>query len=238
MQQNEIYQRISEVYRDGRPVNHRYLSWQHCQLFFDAERKARRPNLDLCSLHLGFYLASWGMYRGSSFLLQKDYLVHKPVVECLLEEQWQPLFDTDRRILKGDTELPEQIWALAGNIRRHYHEAYAATKGREKKDEKDVSATLITKIMMGVMGCTPAYDEFVRACLRENNLTQRFGMKSLREVMSFISGHREVFLKAQDEMRYAGRKYPLMRLADMYFWQSGVAIVAREKSRKEAAKVQ
>lgn len=32
-------------------------------------------------MHLAFYLASWGMLRGSSFLLQKDYLIHNYFIE-------------------------------------------------------------------------------------------------------------------------------------------------------------
>ena len=44
------------------------------------------------SLHLAFYLASWGMCRGSSFLLQKDYKVLVPVVEEVLKSEYDCLF--------------------------------------------------------------------------------------------------------------------------------------------------
>ncbi|VEJ05791.1 Uncharacterised protein [Campylobacter lari] len=33
---------------------------------------------------LSFYLASWGMYRGSSFLLRYDYKIYKTILEELL----------------------------------------------------------------------------------------------------------------------------------------------------------
>ena len=46
--------------------NHRYLSWEHCYLMFSNEIQQANPNIDLLSLHLGFYLASWGMMRASS----------------------------------------------------------------------------------------------------------------------------------------------------------------------------
>ena len=32
------------------------------------------------------YLSSWGMYRGSSFLLQKDYKIHKPIIVEALKD--------------------------------------------------------------------------------------------------------------------------------------------------------
>lgn len=61
--------------------NGRYRSWEHCYKCFHDARNNSDPDYDYMSLQLAFYLASWGMYRGSSFLLQKDYKVHIPVVE-------------------------------------------------------------------------------------------------------------------------------------------------------------
>ncbi len=57
--------------------NHRYKSWEHCFKYFSQGKLDE----DIACLHLAFYLASWGMYRGSSFLLWKDYLVHREVVQ-------------------------------------------------------------------------------------------------------------------------------------------------------------
>ena len=65
----------------------RYLSWQHCYNAFTTNRGGLDENtFDYLALHLAFYLASWGMYRGSSFLLQKDYKVHIPVVKILITD--------------------------------------------------------------------------------------------------------------------------------------------------------
>ena len=66
---------------------HRFRSWEHCYSYFQG----RPTDCDLASLHLAFYLASWGMYRGSSFLLQKDYRVHCAVVEELLSSRCDTL---------------------------------------------------------------------------------------------------------------------------------------------------
>ena len=65
----------------------RYLSWEHCYKAFLENRDANDEQaIDHLALHLAFYLASWGMYRGSSFLLQKDYKVHIPVVKIIQEK--------------------------------------------------------------------------------------------------------------------------------------------------------
>jgi hypothetical protein len=50
--------------------HHRYRSWEHCYRYFRQRRHLRADrDIDHAALQLGFYLASWGMYRGSSFLL-------------------------------------------------------------------------------------------------------------------------------------------------------------------------
>ena len=48
----------------------RSCSWMHCRKAF-----LHRASLsdEVLALNLGFFLASWGMYRGGSFMLQKDY---------------------------------------------------------------------------------------------------------------------------------------------------------------------
>jgi len=52
---------------------HRYRSWEHCYSCFQRLQSSKsEENVDTATLHLAFYLASWGMYRGSSQLLQKD----------------------------------------------------------------------------------------------------------------------------------------------------------------------
>jgi len=63
--------------------NHRYKSWEHCYTYFIQHKTV----IDTACLQMAFYLASWGMYRGSSFLLWKDYLIHKEVVEHLLKNK-------------------------------------------------------------------------------------------------------------------------------------------------------
>lgn len=57
---------------------HRYKSWDNCFKAFSPSTKS-----EVQALELAFYLASWGMYRGSSGLLQKNHLIHKGAVDIL-----------------------------------------------------------------------------------------------------------------------------------------------------------
>ena len=84
-----IIKSSTEFYNDLKAdENGRYRSWEHCYSHFIKARGSQEVDYDYLSLQLAFYLASWGMYRGSSFLLQKDYKVHIPVVKELLNEKY------------------------------------------------------------------------------------------------------------------------------------------------------
>ena len=67
-------------------IHGRYMSWRYCYKAFSERRnEVDEQTIDYLALHLAFYLASWGMYRGSSFLLQKDYKIHIPIVRIIQE---------------------------------------------------------------------------------------------------------------------------------------------------------
>lgn len=75
---------------------HRYRSWEHCYSFFQKCHASKNDNsVDAATLHLAFYLASWGMYRGSSQLLQKDYRVHTQIVAEILDDKYSSLWGMD-----------------------------------------------------------------------------------------------------------------------------------------------
>lgn len=55
-----------EFYNDLKAdENGRYRSWEHCYSHFIKARESKEVDYDYLSLQLAFYLASWGMYRGS-----------------------------------------------------------------------------------------------------------------------------------------------------------------------------
>lgn len=99
-----IIKSSTEFYNDLKvDENGRYRSWEHCYSHFIKARGSQEIDYDYLSLQLAFYLASWGMYRGSSFLLQKDYKVHIPVVKELLNEKCDVLAGIDCIGFKDDS---------------------------------------------------------------------------------------------------------------------------------------
>ena len=89
-----IIESANSFYQELKQDEHgRFRSWEYCYSAFCDAREDADPDIDYLSLMLAFYLASWGMYRGSSFLLQKDYKVHIPVVKELLRKKYNILHE-------------------------------------------------------------------------------------------------------------------------------------------------
>lgn len=93
---DKIIKSSTEFYNDLKnDENGRYRSWEYCYALYSKSRNESNPNVDYLSLSLAFYLASWGMYRGSSFLLQKDYKIHIPVVKEILKSKYDALAEIE-----------------------------------------------------------------------------------------------------------------------------------------------
>ena len=73
-----------------RGADERYASFDYCYNYFQSfreqgciDRLASHEHLQQSCLQVGFYLASWGMFRGSTFLLQKSQRFLVPLVRCI-----------------------------------------------------------------------------------------------------------------------------------------------------------
>lgn len=202
----------------------RFHSWEHCYKRFSDARVERDNNTidydNLC-LHLAFYLASWGMYRGSSFLLQKDYRIHKPVVKLLLNPQYDCLFGLNCSELKKE-EIQDKLEKLQTAIRNEYTDIRKTVK-KKGKVQHNVSNTLITKIIMGTLGCVPAYDRFFIDGVKELNVTMGNYciQKSLLPLVTFYENNYDALEKLRKELKVYDMTYPQMKLLDMGFWQIG-----------------
>ena len=225
---DELIDAAQTFYEDARrDENGRSRSWEHCYRVFRDARTDPSPDYDYLSLHLAFYLASWGMYRGSCFLLQKDYKVLSPVVEEILKPEYDCLFGvacTDVRKL----EVQGSLEKLYKYIAAHFGPIRDEVAGREI--ESPVSPVLITKILMGTLGCVPAYDRFFVDGIKEHKVTTgEYSLKSVLKLADFYEAHNDRLEEARRGMQYEDLTYPQMKLLDMGFWQVGF-----EKEAKDA----
>jgi len=218
-----------KFYKDMNSVdNHRYKSWEHCYNFFrkirDEELTAEK--LELAQLHLAFYLASWGMYRGSSFILQKDYTIFKEIIKELLENKYTCLWNVEENIDEKEimSKNFEELYTSLEDILRKIklsvkdHPDFEGVDKRFLNDRKEISPTLTTKIILGTLGCIPAYDRFFIAGLGSKGLQKKFNSKkSFLEMIDFYLDNKDEL----DDLSKHFDNYPLMKILDMYFWVEG-----------------
>ena len=217
---DELINAAQTFYDDARAnENGRSRSWEHCYRVFRDARTDPSPDCDYLSLHLAFYLASWGMYRGSSFLLQKDYKVLVPVVEEILKPEYDCLLGlacTDLR----NSDVRAQLKKLCDDIAEHFGPIRDEVAGR--KVTTSVSPVLITKILMGTLGCVPAYDRFFQDGVATYKVTtQEYSLESVRKLAKFYEAHNDRLEEARRGMQCEDLIYPQMKLLDMGFWQIG-----------------
>ena len=163
----KIYKKIISFYNEiNGDTNHRYKSWEHCYSYFGL----KNINNDIACLHLSFYLASWGMYRGSSPLLWKDYLIHNKVIEKLKEKKYL-------RKDYSNQEKIEEIVNLGAWVEKYYQKRITRVNGLKKLFVP--SDVLISKILLGMLGCTPAYDRYFLDGMRKEEISPKiFNVKS------------------------------------------------------------
>lgn len=217
---DELIDAAQTFYEDARrDKNGRSRSWEHCYRVFRDARTDPSPDCDYLSLHLAFYLASWGMYRGSSFLLQKDYKVLVPIVEEVLKPEYDCLFGVACADLR-ESEVQDRLKELGDYIAEHFGLIRDEVAGREVPTP--VSPVLITKILMGTLGCVPAYDRFFQDGVATYKVTtQEYSLKSVLRLVDFYEEHNDRLEEARRGMRTDDLIYPQMKLLDMGFWQIG-----------------
>ena len=210
--------------------HHRYRSWDHCYSYFQdlAVTTIATKNIDLAALHLAFYLASWGMYRGSSFILWKDYRIHVPAVRLLLEEEYRQLWNPT---LEERPDL-NTLFTLASQLNGIYVESAVTINGVTVN--RTPTNTLVTKILLGTLACTPAYDRLVCDGMKHiKEFPATFSQKGYSGCIDFFRRNLNEFEDVQAVIARHGDVYPPMKLIDMYFWSIGNQLEQERRKAKQ-----
>jgi hypothetical protein len=212
----DIEANLSAYRRHGSPES-RYASFDYCYNYFQEARDAGETDrladedrrMSSC-LQLGFYLASWGMMRGSGELLQNSVRGLVPVVEQIADESTST-WELDAHSYANDAEV---VLALSRRIRVAF-----------QASEVDASDTLVTKTMLGVFGCVPAFDLNFRRGFHCQTLCKR----ALGRIGEFYEDNRAEIDAVQvptwdfltgDETK---RQYSRAKIIDMIFFQEGIS---------------
>lgn len=200
------------AYLGERQPDARYSSFDYCFNYFqtqyesgEAAKIATESNLELSCLHLGFYLASWGMLRGSSDLLRRSVRAFKPVIQTIAQA------DLNMWRLDVDSYTPESVTTLLSFEKSIRHALQGA------------SDTLVTKIILGVFGSVPAFDAYFKLGFGVTT----FGRRSLDMIANFYRAHSDEIESARVPTLtfHTGgespRRYTRAKVIDMIFFVEG-----------------
>jgi hypothetical protein len=203
-----------DVYLAGLGPDGRYASFDYCFNHFQDHRVGGRLEaladgdcLQVSCLHLGFYLASWGMLRGSSSLLQRSVLQFAPLIEVIVEAE-PAVWSIDAHRYTRDE------WSLLNDIRGRVRTALAPHQA---------SDILVTKILLGVFGCVPAFDTYFR---RGMGVTS-FGPKALSVIEDFYRRNEETVERHRRRTltfptgEESSHRYTRAKVIDMVFFVEG-----------------
>ena len=228
--------KISEVIKNGcnlskemkEDENHRDRSWEHCYLAFGEYFKQNKEEPTACEkdylcLHLAFYLASFGMYRGSSFLFNRDYKVHIEAINEIMKPEYKKLRAVKCEDYINDESLIKDLLSLSSKLRDIYNNIKNSVKNKDAV-KNPVSEMLITKILMGTFGCVPAFDRFFIKCARCVGIKSSgvYKKDSLIRIAEYYRDNGNVFEKLRNDVsERLGTDYPQMRILDMCFCTTG-----------------
>ncbi len=200
----------------------RYRSFDLCYGYFKSNRKnLTGQNIEKSCYVLWSYLASWGMLRGSSYLLSKNASYLKPLIEYI-NSDGDDMFDVDV-CSYGNEGVIEMILESYGRIK----ELLTPVSDKNTKPSK----TLITKIMLGVFGCIPAYDRYFIAAFKGKKgfLSPQLNISSIKCIAEFYENNKDEIDSLVKEIwvkNFDGNdttfNYPIAKIVDMCGFVEGL----------------
>lgn len=195
----------------------RYSSFDYCYNYF-LKTDNLKEDMEKSCLVLAFYLASWGMLRGSSFLLQKSVKHFEPTINYISE--------IDRSVWGIDVDCYDDrniqtIITIYDNIK-----GLLIANG-------NADLILTTKVLLGVFGFVPAFDNYFcntfRAIACGDLAFRRLNERSLIFIKKFYDANkktidnlsRQTFTTSFDSGCKTRINYPKAKIIDMYGFTIG-----------------
>ena len=215
-----------DEFRKGVKPFEQDASFDYCFNYFQRYREEGRLNdlkapehVQESCIQLGFYLASWGMYRGSAYLPKKSAKVLEPIID-LIANQPPSFWEIDVHSYTPEN-IPRLIDFKREIVSRLEYKKASGVLGTP-------SDVLVTKIMLGVFGNVPAFDTNFRKGFKAHGCCT-FGEDSLKAIADFYRVNSEIidhfhcaihtieFNTGQDTPRL----YTRAKIVDMVFFVEG-----------------
>lgn len=214
--QDDIDRKL-KIYISKNLITDRFASFDFCYSYFHPKSKNELLNdIEKSCLAIGFYLASWGMLRGSSFLLSKSVKHYEPLIQYISK--------LDKTFWEIDVHCYDK-----NNIKTIL-EIYENVKDLLIKD-KNSDLTLVTKVLLGVFGFVPAFHSyFIKTfgnIFRGECGFRKLNHKSLLFIKKFYEHNSakidayKISVKAFSGNNTGHLFYPKCKIIDMYGFSKG-----------------
>ncbi|MGN0236186.1 MAG: hypothetical protein ACI4BD_07770 [Paludibacteraceae bacterium] len=204
----------------------RFASYDFCYDYFQTNKGTLAKKMEESCFRLWGYLASWGMLRGSSELLQRS--------PASLEELIK-YFDSIASDAIWDMDVPDYADSAKAT---HIVEVYNKIHDILSKVIAHPTTTLVTKIMLATLGVVPAFDSYFTATFRED-YAPRHGYNGVNSSFSKVDDRAldclyDFYTTNQVELDsikinvidFCGKTtmqvYKIAKLIDMYGFSKGV----------------
>lgn len=220
----DVVKTFLDVSNGGPPSKtSRSRSWDYCYNYFQDHAEPTQAMERSC-LQLGYYLASWGMLRGSTYLFAETNAHHYSKAIQVIEDLNPSMQGIDAdSYLNAGARL--EIIGAYEELRKALLPVGVA------------HVTLVGKVMLGVWGCLPSFDRYFRQGFGQ--LADKRGEKS---AFNWVNDHSlgmlgEFHSRNQHEIStlasqyttltfggdFTSRPLPLAKVIDMYGFQRGYA---------------
>jgi len=164
-------------------------------------------NRQTSCLHLGWFLASFGMLRNSD-LLSRNLVVFESVIDVVSQ---YPLWNVDLDALNVKANVDRLC-----DCYREINKAFGL-------GQVHCTETLATKVMLGVYGCFPALDTRVINFMKKQSVVHSSHFElNVSRIFEIYMKHQRDYIEARDFLRRA--YYPgatLARALDLHAWILG-----------------
>ena len=194
--------------------------WRHVQSVGGAPGMATPEHIEKSALHLAFYLAVWGMFRGSGALGTMNLDFYKELLQHVVDEIPLEFWG-----LTLDDFDPDSVASFeqARDLLREANYAFTTFNA----DELSWTPTLFTKMLLGLWGACPALDRYVRDGIRDFNANHHETVGPFTYLVADTLASLCVVARAQGWQLEGWTSpdgalaYPKGKVIDMAFWQHG-----------------
>ena len=196
--------------------NPRYESFDYCYEYFHTQSNLTGNNMRQSCNELWSYLASWGMLRGSSSLLQRG--------------NYKSLEGTIT-VIQNYFNNPKSLPDIKKDLRKNYVEKVVNLCKEIKGTLKGFNPTntLITKIILGVFGVFPAIDQYFRKTFDASTSSN---IRAFAELVWDLYGDPD-YKKVLNGIKIPVKSfdgcttrlyYPIAKLIDMFGFTCGMSL--------------